>query len=491
MKHLFSISVLCLLLAFETEAQQFSRQQFQKDFKIFQAIFEKANAGLYKYHSKREIDSIFQSNRKRIQKNTSYREFYKLVWEVIDFTGSCHNDLFYPDSLKNALRQQQIFFPLPLKYIRNKLFTNLAYGEIPLGSEILSINGVHATSFATEVSSFLSTDGYNTTGKYAFLETNALFFNIYLAYGPQQSFTISYKDSSGIRQQTLEAVDYKTAIGNYKRRFIPDYEKNVPDYSFHYLDQTGLLTVSTFALGGPKSEGHQKYARFLDSVFTDLKQKNVRDLILDIRENGGGNDPNDLLLYSYLTNRRFRENRSAFTRFQSVPFKKFYVEEEKDEVKELEESLKEEHSVSKNGNYYQNESFNPYWTPKPNAFSGKTYLLISPFVASAGSLFASMVKSDEGPVVIGQEALGGYYGHTGHISVTYQLPNTGLQWSFSIVDLEQDVQKLPDQKYGDGVKPDFTQEQTIEDYLNGIDTVMEFTKKLVTTDQDKLENIKK
>lgn len=478
MKHLFSVSVLCMLLVFEAGAQQLSRSQFQKDFKVFQSIYEKANAGLYKYHSKQEIDSIFQTNRKRILKNISYREFYKLVWEVIDFTGSCHNDLFYPDTLKHELRKQRIFFPLPLKYLSNKLYTNLEYEGIPPGSEILSINQIDAGTFAKEVAVFLSTDGRNTSGKYAFLETNALFFNVYLAYGPQQSFTINYKDSTGIRQKTLEAVDYKTAIGNYKRRFIPDYEKNIPDYSFHYLDQTGVLTVSTFALGGPKSEGHQKYARFLDSVFTDLEQKKIPNLVVDIRENGGGNDPNDLLLYSYLAKRSFRENLSAFTCFNTVPLKKFYAEEEPGEMRDLEEELKEEHSILRAGKYYQNEKFNQPWVPKSNTYSGKIYLLVSPFVASAGSLFASMVKSDQESIVIGQETLGGYYGHTGHLSVTYKLPNTGLLLSFSIVDLEQDVQKLPDQEYGDGVKPDFMPEQTIENYLKSIDTVMEFAKRL-------------
>lgn len=494
-KLLLFLSILFLVLGcFAQQNESFSKRQLLRDFDLFQRIYEKANAGLYKYHSKRETDSVFRTNRKFIKKNTTYREFYNIVWNAIDFTGSCHNDLYFPDSLKKELRSQKVFFPLPLKSLNNKLYSNLDYEHIPAGSEILSINNIPATDFATEVSRYTSTDGNNLTGKHAFLETNALPFYVYLAYGKYDSFVVNYKDNSGIKQKTLESVDYKNARENHQKRFIPAYSNNrIPTYSFQLIDSSGvgLLKVNTFALGGPKSEGHKKYAAFLDSVFSDLKNRNIRNLIVDIRENGGGNDPNDLLLYSYLTKRNFRENRSAFTLFQSVPFKKFFVEEEKDEIKELEETLQEEHSIPKDGKFYQNETFNPFWTPKPNAYSGKIYLLISPFVASAGSLFASMVKSDEGSVVIGQESLGGYYGHTGHIPVTYRLPNTGLQLSFSIVDLEQDVQKLPDQEYGDGVKPDFIQEQTIEDYLNGIDTVMELTKKLVTTDQDQLENIKK
>lgn len=475
------LPVLFILFLFpECSAQQnetFSKRQLLKDFDLFQRIYEKANAGLYKYHSKEQTDSVFRANRKSIRKHTSYREFYNIIWKVIDFTGSCHNDLYFPDSLKKELRRQKVFFPLPLKYLDHKLYSNLEYENIPAGSEILSINGIPASDFAAEVSKYTSTDGHNLTGKLAFLETKLLPFYVYLAYGASDPFAIAFRGSTRITQKFLEPVDYKSALENHQKRFIPEYTKNRElEYSFEIIDSsgTGLLTVNTFALGGPKSEGHKKYATFLDSVFSELKQKNIRNLIVDIRENGGGNDPNDLLLYSYLTKRPFRENRSAFTLFQSVPFKKWYVEEEKDEIKDLEETLREEHSVLKDGKYYQNETFNPLWTPKPNAYSGKIYLLISPFVASAGSLFASMVKSDEGTVVIGEEALGGYYGHTGHISVTYQLPNTGLQLSFSIVDLEQDVQKVPDQSSGDGVKPDFIVKQTIHEYLQGIDSVLEF-----------------
>nr|WP_294858986.1 S41 family peptidase [uncultured Fluviicola sp.] len=483
MKKLLSI-ILIFILVLECHAQQnrqLSKRQLLKDFDVFQRIFEKANAGLYKYHAKPEMDSVFSTNRKRIDKNTSYRAFYTILWNVIDFTGSCHNELSYPDSLKKELRKQKIFFPLPLKYLNNKLYSNLTYENIPVGSEILAINGINAMEFANNVSRYLSTDGVNTTGKHAFLETNLLTFFVYLAYGEQHSFVISYKDSSAVRETVLESVDYKKAIENYKKRFIPDYEKNgTATYSFNYIDttKTGLLTVSTFALGGPKSEGHQNYAVFLDSVFTDLKTRNIQNLVVDIRENGGGNDPNDLLLYSYLTKRNFRENLSAFTLFCDVPLKKFFVEEEKDEIRDLEEELKKEHSILKGGKYYQNEKFNQPWTPKPNAYSGKVYLLVSPFVASAGSLFASMVKSDEESVVIGQETLGGYYGHTGHIPVIYKLPNTGLLLSFSIVDLEQDVQKLPDQKYGDGVKPDYTVDQSMEEYLKSTDSVMEYAKRI-------------
>lgn len=446
------------------------------DFKIFQTIYEKANAGLYKYHTKKEIDSVFISNKKLIINDLSFREYYNILWNVVDYTGSCHNNLTYPDSLDKELSAHKIFFPIPLKYIDNKLYTNIEYKEIPVGSEIISINNIPQNEFLIKISKYVSTDGFNKTGKYANIDSDWLAFYIYLALGEQNSFNSKYKarNKDNIQEIEMASVTYKAFTTNYKNRFSKDYDnRKSNDYTFKYLDSinTGLLEVNTFGMGGSESEGHKKYSNFLDSIFMDLKKKNISNLIVDIRGNEGGNDPNDLLLYSYLTKRTFKENTSAFTLFQEIPYAEFYID---DDINELPLELKEEYSIFKDGKYYQNSTFNKDWIPNQNAFQGNIILLIDPFVASAGSLFASLVKSDEKTTIIGEETLGGYYGHTGHITVNYELPNSKLILTFSIVDLEQDVKQLSDEKYGDGIIPAFRVNQTYQDFIDNKDTQLNF-----------------
>ncbi len=465
------------------QSNVFTKKEMLEDYKLFKSIYRSANAGLYKYHSKKEIDSVFASNKKLLTDNLSYRQFYNVLWNVIDYTGSCHNSLKYPDSLDKTLSKQKIYFPVPLKHINNKLYTNYQYNEISVGSEIISVNNIPERQFSTLISKYVSTDGINKTGKYASIETDWLPFYIYLALGEQTHFSIKYKENntSTIKESKITSISYDDFYKNYKKRFSKEYEnRKSEDYSYKYLDsiKTGYLEVSTFAVGGPKSNGHKKYAKFLDSIFTNLKTKNITNLIVDVRGNGGGNDPNDLLLYSYLTQRNFRENTTAYTLFHKIPNQEYYVY---DDIKELAEELKEEHSILKNNKYYQNDNFNKIWNPSKNAFTGNIILLIDPYVASAGSLFASLLKSDENTIVIGEETLGGYFGHTGHIPVTYELPNSKLDLTFSIVDLEQDVQPLPDEKYGDGVKPDFRVIQTYQDFLNHRDTQLNFAIEKIKT----------
>lgn len=90
-----------------------------------------------------------------------------------------------------------------------------------------------------------------------------------------------------------------------------------------------------------------------------------------------------------------------------------------------------------------------------------------------------MLSGNENTVTIGEETMGGYYGHNGHTPVEYKLPKSKIIIKFSVVNLEQDVPKKESQKYDRGIIPDYNVTQTFNDFLNNTDTQMNFTLELI------------
>jgi C-terminal processing protease CtpA/Prc len=447
------------------------------DYRLFRDLYEKANPGLYDFHSKETIDSLFSANEKKINQRTNYREFYNIIWGVVDFTGSIHNNLFYPDTLKKQLEVQPIFFPLPVLCLNDELHTSSSLGGIPLASKIVSVNGMKAAELLEKAAFYRSTDGYNKTEKYASMARVISSWYLYLALGPQKDFVIEYEDEQQqVRQVTLPAVPYKTFEEAHAARHAKHLQEFKEKYTFRFVDSlnAGILTVNTFALGGGEEPSHLKYAAFLDSVFTFLDERAVEHLVVDVRKNGGGNNPNQTLLFSYLTDRQFRMTTSGYTIFNQVHHKPHYVESIPDEIRIGEAILQKQYSVQREGRFYIADKYNPVFSPQQNSFRGSQYLLVSPGVASAGSLFASMVKSDGKAQVIGEETGGGYLWHTGNFGMVYKLPNSGLLLKFSIVSLAQDVKPLQDQAIGQGIMPHVEVKLTREDYLQGRDTQLEW-----------------
>lgn len=490
-------TLLFLLLPFLLFAQneKIAPEKLKQDLTTFREIREKANSGVYKYRAKKQIDSIYSRAFSELKKPKELIDFYKIILKITDFEGSVHNNTALPDAFQKKFTSGNTFFPYPVKLIANKVIINLKNNEIPLGSQIHSINGIKTEKIIPAFYKYYSTDGYNISGKSIII--NAAFGKFFkMEYGPQTRFTVVYSLPGQSQQQskTIAGVSNETRRDNFKSRH------SLPIDSLQFVDitkdkyafkitapNTALLSIHTFAIGGNAEDPeHLVYKKYLDSCFQLLSlHPEIKNLIVDVRNNGGGTDPNDLVAFSYLTQKPYRENTSAFINFQKVPFPEYFVYEEtepkkqQEELKDFEAELKEEYAELRGNVYFQDPKFNRLLQPDKNSFKGQIYLLISPRIASAGSLFAALVAGNTNATIIGEETMGGYYGHNGHTPVEYELPNTKIKTQFSIVNLEQDAPKKPNQIFGRGIIPDHEVKQTFEDFMQNKDTQFEYVLKLI------------
>lgn len=481
----------------QTIDEPFSRRKMKKDLEVFKKIRLKANSGLYKYRTKQQIDSIYIWAEREINTSSTYLDFYNIICKLTDFEGSLHNATDFPSKYWKTLRKESYgYFPYPIKWIDGKWIVNFDKGKISLGAEIVSINQIPISEIMYNLSRYYTTDGINVTGKRIGMRTHfARYYRWH--YGLTDDFDVEYclTNSNQIKTKKLESVSYMRYYTNFKNRYSKPYDQiyysNLEENQKHKYKQinesTGILTIHTFAMGNKTSEEHKRYCSFLDSIFSQIKLTNTKNLIVDVRQNGGGTDPNDLITYSYLTQRNFQENKEAWIRFKKIPLLHhidFWLPKFLRPlfVSKYNKAFQKEFPLSKNGRFYQNESSQDHSVRKPNknAFTGNIYLLISPAVASAGSLFAAMVAGNENAVIIGEETMGGYYGHNGHTPLAYKLPKSKIEISFSVVNLEQDVPKKSTQYYNRGIIPDHEVAQIFNDFLENKDTQLNYALELIS-----------
>jgi len=469
----------------------------KKDLEVFKEIRLKVNSGLYKYRTKKEIDSIYNWAEKEINNLSTYRDFYNLISTLTDYEGSLHNNTLFPKKKFETIKNEKSgYFPFPLKIIENKVLLNFQTDKIPLGAEIISINNRNIKDIILNFYKYYTTDGVNETGKKIGINSS---FSKYYRYnfGLEDSFEVTYKmpNSNLKKTVTIKNIGYSDYIKNFKKRHSLIFDRlqyKNPDenkiYTYKQIDKnTGLLTINSFSIGGnEESEEHIVYKKWLDNIFIKIKNNSIKNLIIDVRNNGGGTDPNDVITYSYLTSRNFQESKQAWISFNKIPLLKYYDSPIPRFLRPLgvgkfNRYFQKRFPIEKDEKHFIGKETNEMKVrhPNENAFKGKIYLLISSRVASAGSLFSAMVAGNDNTTTIGEETMGGYYGHNGHTSFGYVLPKSKIITEFSIDNIEQDVPKKSNQFYNRGIIPDYEIPQTFKDFLDNNDTQMNFTLELI------------
>ncbi|SHE55128.1 S41 family peptidase [Pedobacter caeni] len=473
-----------------------SPAEMKQDLELFLDIRKKANSGLFHYRNQKQIDSIYKWAFKELRQPMSKLDFYKIILQLTDFEGSCHNYTEPDASLVRYFNQQQGFFPFALKYIEGKIIFNSKIPEIPVGSRIISINGVGDKKLMQSFYKYMTGDGFNETQKMSGSVDRSYGLRYLYEYGIKDRFTIRFLAPGATREQslTVPAVSLEKRNANLILRHsaavdsVIDY-KVQPKYSFKMLNPTtGLLNLRIFSMAdGPDDPAFIPYVAFLDSTFRMLSNHKVPHLILDIRGNPGGSDPTFEQPMMYLTDSSFKENTLAYTIFDNgIPYEEYFwgvstSERMSPEAKaEGKKMLKDYFPGLSNGRNLQNVKYNPVYHPKQPAFQGQLYLLIDENVASAASHLASLVKGYARNVtIVGVETVGGYYNHNGHMALIYELPNSKIKSKFSIVYVEQDAPVKPDQPNGRGIIPHHTVWPAFDDFMQNRDTQMEYVLKLI------------
>ncbi|MBI2729612.1 MAG: hypothetical protein HYX40_02465 [Sphingobacteriales bacterium] len=472
---LFSFSSCKNFFSNDVLEHDLSPREMKEDFDLYRRILEKAHPGLYEYHSKFEITNLFDSIRQTISSDLTKREFYNKLCFLADNIGCTHTAVYLSEPDVHSADHKKFFFPLNLIYIENKLCVNSSDDDLPLGAVILSINNIEVDSVMKSLLSYHTTDGFITMAKYKMAAENFGYY-FYLRFGASETFEVRYKanNSGFIKKATLNAITYKRLQEKAGKQFY--YDANDYDYDLRIEDSLGtaFLSIRTFDFSSVSRD--KVFTNFIQNSFRLLNSNHsIKNLVIDLRENNGGNYKNCFQLYSYLTANRFREFGTAWTKFKTVPYASYTSDNFRGgEWDAVEDIINQDFNKDSADLYYLTPEKNEWWQPNQNRFTGNIYLVTNPSVSSAAAYFAALLYNEGRATIVGEETEGGYYNHNGFHLLEYELPNSTIGFSFSIANVKHALPGKFNEPVGHGVIPNRIVPSTYKDFIENNDTQIQY-----------------
>jgi hypothetical protein len=458
-------------------AQTFSVEQVQSDFKFLRRILEEAHPSLYWYTPKDSMDRAFEQVFQQLNRPLSEKEVFYLWAPLITKINCGHTYLIHSQPF-DAQKDDTFWLPFQSQIIGHQLFVkalgkNCSDTTLVRGTEILQVNDIPMARIIEVARQNCQADGYNQTFKDYFLGLFRLEETLNDYFGLKTPYRFLIKPPLGeVRESTVfskhipqpnlpQPTLSKQEIQNREREALEKLR------SFKLLSQapeTLLMTCNGFR--------YDDFKTFDQLVFQTARTQKIKHLIIDLRNNPGGDTSigDDILRY-LLTKPTYN-----FLTFDSPINQLFFSEQIAPAPKDHLFNPKQLKKLQ-NGNYRRTVDGIELITPHPTLhFSGQVYVLTSGFTFSAGAILASLLKAHTNAVFIGQETGGGEAGCSGGLTSKVILPHTQLVINFPHFRMETNT-KAPNT--GRGVMPHYPIIYTAQYIASGRDLELEKVVELI------------
>ena len=424
--------------------------------------------GFYRYTSKQNFDHFIDSVKNTVTDSLTLREIYLKVKPVVANIRCLHTGFSFPETYINELNEKTTVFPFQVYFIDEKALVIKNFSSdtsIRAGDEINQINGEEINSIVSRIFPLMCTDGNGLAMKYRYLYF--WFPSFYRHLQPVDKYTITTKREGAQTDHDVKGVKAKDIAQN---GFLTEPVRD-KQLEFTVENNVGILTIRSFAKSDIKKAG-QSFKKFIGRTFATLHKQNIRNLIVDIRDNTGGTDANAAYFTRHFFDSSFRYwDRIEVTKAISDEIKGFFRVFFKKPVYKDSTWLWRKGKLTREFDFYQKQ------TPAKNNYKGKTYVLINGYCMSSCSDVAAVLSDQKKGIFIGEETGGCYQGNNSGMMPTISLPPFGFRLSVPLQKYTNHVD--PDKNVGRGTIPEHVVKPTVEDLLNGNDRALRFAFSLI------------
>jgi len=473
-----------------TPSKKYSREQLDKDYAIFRGALEESHPGIYWYTPKDEMDSYFDWGKSQIKDSLNEEDFRKVLSYVISkincghtVTRSSKAFMSYRDTSNNKI------FPLSLKIWPGNaedtatVAANLFRKDTILtrGVVVKKIDNRPIETIIDTLCQYISSDGHNMTHKFQSLSNRGGFGAAFTSiYGQKENYFIDYLGKDGI-EKSATIASYNPRTDTVNRIAISRFAKTTrAERKKQIMKATRSLRIDSMnnaAFMDLGSFGRSlKLKSFFRTSFKEMRRKGTKNLVVDVRGNGGGSVTNSTYLTKFIAGRKFKVADSLYANTRNSRYKKYIEGYFFNRFFMLFVTAKR-----KDGKYHFGYFERHYFDPKKkNHFDGNVYILTGGNSFSATTLFTQTVKAQDNVFVVGEETGGGAYGNTAWLIPDLTLPETGIRFRLPLFRLVID-KDIP--KDGHGVQPEVVAIPTTEAIRRGADYKMDKVMELIRSRQ--------
>lgn len=449
----------------------FQKNQLVEDLNHWFYIAEQTHPNLYAYIDKDEFLAKRNIVEKQIADSMTRKEFGRLISPLIFILNHGHAGILEAQNeFANYTKNGGLLFPFDIRVIDNRLFILNNYSdnsELAKGTEIVSVNGMLANELLDSLVQY--SRGEREAFKYRFIEQEFR-YKSWLVFSWGKDYELEVK----IPNKTTE----KVSINGIAAQQLSDRKVKTNDFKHKTInDNNAVLEIKSFQISCKKD-----FKKFIDESFEQINKAGIQNLVIDLRDNGGGDTRLGDYLLRYISNKPVTQ----FSKWEivSTPYVKQIVKSDPLVLRILGRkhyykpilSAKDGDVVTIDWNRWK-DSFimKRFYKPEKESkrFKGTVFVLTSDFTFSAASDFCNAIKDNKLGTIIGEE--------TGGLATTYTdlhvfyLPNTGILAFTSIKKSYRPNGK----DSGNGIIPDIEIKQTPEDFINGNDKCVDFVGKQI------------
>ena len=311
-----------------------------------------------------------------------------------------HIYTFPPEAmLDEAIKNGDQFFPLFLKKNQGNWeimgIIDNALPEKNIGDKVTKINGMEMNEIIKQIQPLLADDGNSDE-----MIGNSLPFLLWaVKIGNPFSAEIIHKESGLSEVVQLQGTN---DLSKYRSQRPTNENEKLDDYiTFEILDKNiGFIDAKSFYFV-QNNKITKAFDKELESYFAQLNEKGVANLIIDLRENGGGSGYPAEAILQKIAHKPYQQEGGSTMRV-SAQFRAF--------IDNLPRPIR---LIAKKGqmkNFYLHpigtnvKEENKPSLPKKvkNRFNGQVYVLIGPNTHSAAMMMANAIEDFDLGILVGE-----------------------------------------------------------------------------------------